>query len=110
MLLSLANIFAVSFTLTGLAIGIGALMPNFKAEHPSQIAVGPGGVLYMLISFIYLAIMLSLEIRPVWFHLIQRSDEINNYLYAGAAVVLSLVLALGPMEWGARRLARREHY
>lgn len=110
MVLSLANIFAVSFALTGLAIGIGALMPNFKAEHPSQIAVGPGGVLYMLISFIYLAIMLSLQIRPVWFHLIERSDEINNYLYAGAAVVLSLVMALAPMEWGARRLARREHY
>lgn len=109
MALSLLNILAVSFALTGLAIGIGALMPNFKADHPSKIAVGPGGVLYMLLSFIYLAVMLMLQIRPVWFYLIHRSDEINNYLYAGSAVALSLLIGLLPMEFGARRLATREH-
>lgn len=110
MVLSSLNILAVSFALTGLAIGIGALMPNFKAENPSQIAVGPGGVLYMLISFIYLALMLLLQIRPVWFYLIQRSDEINNVVYAVAAFCLTMLLALLPMELGARRLATREHF
>ncbi len=107
--LSMANIFAVAFALTGLAIGIGALMPNFRTDHPSKIAVGPGGVLYMLISFAYLAIMLMIQIRPVWYYVIERSDEIQNSLYVVAAVVLTLLVALVPMELGARQLAKREY-
>jgi ABC-2 type transport system permease protein len=107
--LSMINIFAVSFALTGLAIGIGALMPNFRTDHPSKIAVGPGGVLYMLISFAYLAIMLIIQIRPVWFWVIERSSELQNYLYVAAAIILTLIVALVPMELGARQLAKREY-
>jgi ABC-2 type transport system permease protein len=107
--LSMINIFAVAIALTGLAIGIGALMPNFRTDHPSKIAVGPGGVLYMLISFAYLAIMLIIQIRPVWFYVIERSDEVQNSLYAAAAIVLTLIVALVPMEIGARQLAKREY-
>jgi len=107
--LSMLNIFAVSFALTGLAIGVGALMPNFRTDHPSKIAVGPGGVLYMLISFAYLAIMLMIQIRPVWFWVIERSDELQNYLYVAAAIILTLIVALVPMELGARQLAKREY-
>ena len=107
--LSMANVFAIAFALTGLAIGIGSLMPNFKSDHASQIAVGPGGVLYMLLSFIYLALMFVLQIRPVWYYVIKHSDEIHSSVYAIAAIVLSLVVGLLPLEFGARRLAHREH-
>jgi ABC-2 type transport system permease protein len=109
LLLSMANVFAISFALTGLAIGIGALLPNFKSDNPSQIAVGPGGVLYMLLSFIYLTLMFGLQVRPVWYYVIRHSDEINNSLYALAAIVLTLAVGLIPLEWGARRLARSEY-
>jgi ABC-2 type transport system permease protein len=107
--LSMANILGVAIALTGLAIGIGALMPNFKTDHPSKIAVGPGGVLYMLLSFLYIGIMLMIQIRPVWYHVIHRSGEIFGIAYASAAVVLTLVVAILPMELGARRLAKREY-
>jgi ABC-2 type transport system permease protein len=107
--LSMANIFAVAIALTGLAIGIGALMPNFKTDHPSKIAVGPGGVLYMLLSFFYLGVMLMIQIRPVWYYVIHRSDEIWGVAYASAAVILTLIVAILPMELGARRLAHREY-
>jgi ABC-2 type transport system permease protein len=107
--LSILNICGVAFALTGLAIGIGALMPDFKADHPSKIAVGPGGVLYMLLSFIYLGLMLMIQIRPVWHHVIQRSQDVRTYVYFGAAILLTLVVALVPMELGARRLAKREY-
>jgi ABC-2 type transport system permease protein len=106
--MSAANIFAVSMALTGLAIGIGALMPNFKSDHPSKIAVGPGGVLYMLLSFVYLAIMLAIQIRPVWYFVLHRSAQLHNEYYAAAGIALTLIITLVPMEWGARRLARME--
>ncbi|HSE40527.1 MAG TPA: hypothetical protein VLH08_07140 [Acidobacteriota bacterium] len=107
--LSMANIFAVAIALTGLAIGIGALMPNFRTDHPSKIAVGPGGVLYMLLSFFYLGVMLMIQIRPVWYYVIHRSDEIWGTAYATAAIVLTIIVAILPMELGARRLAKREY-
>ena len=107
--LSMANIFAVSFALTGLAIGIGALIPNFKSDNPSQIAVGPGGVLYMLLSFIYLALMFGIQVRPVWYHIINHEDEINSKLYFLGAILLTLVVGLLPLEWGARKLGKREY-
>jgi ABC-2 type transport system permease protein len=107
--LSMANIFGVAIALTGLAIGIGALMPNFKTDHPSKIAVGPGGVLYMLLSFLYIGVMLMIQIRPVWYHVIQRSEQIFGIAYAAAAVLLTLIVAILPMELGARRLATREY-
>jgi hypothetical protein len=105
----MANIFGVAIALTGLAIGIGALMPNFKTDHPSKIAVGPGGVLYMLLSFLYIGVMLMIQIRPVWYHVIQRSEQIFGIAYAAAAVLLTLIVAILPMELGARRLATREY-
>jgi ABC-2 type transport system permease protein len=107
--LSLLNILAVSFALTGLAIGIGALMPSFKSDNPSRIAVGPGGVLYMLLSFLYLSLMLFIQIRPVWYHVTGSFDRLNNAFYFGSALLLTLFVALFPMEWGARRLATKEY-
>jgi ABC-2 type transport system permease protein len=107
--LSTLNILGVAFALTGLAIGIGALMPDFRTDHPSQIAVGPGGVLYMLLSFVYLGAMLMIQLRPVWFYVINSSDRIHGALYAVGAVVLTLSVGLIPMELGARRLAKQEH-
>jgi len=107
--LSMANIFAVSFALTGMGIGIGSLIPNFNSDNPSQIAVGPGGVLYMLLSFLYLALMLIIQIRPVWYHIVSSSNLIRNELYVGAAVLLTLFVGLVPMEWGARRLVKQEY-
>ena len=107
--LSMVNIFGVSFALTGLAIGIGALIPNFKSDNPSQIAVGPGGVLYMLLSFVYLGLMFGIQIRPVWYHIMNRTGEIRTGLYALAAILLTLLVGLLPLEWGARRLGKREY-
>jgi hypothetical protein len=107
--LSMANIFAISFALTGLAIGIGALIPNFKSDNPSQIAVGPGGVLYMLLSFIYLALMFGIQVRPVWYHIINHQDEIQSKLYFLGAILLTFVVGLLPLEWGARKLGKREY-
>jgi ABC-2 type transport system permease protein len=106
--LSLLNIFAVTFALTGMAIGIGALLPNFKSDNPAKIAVGPGGLLYMLLSFVYLALMLLLQLRPVWYWVIGAYDDISAWMYFSAALILTLGVGLIPMEWGARKLATRE--
>src|SRR5204863_9210692 len=44
----------MTFTLTGLAVGLGALYPNFKEENPSKIVSGFGGTFCLVLSFLYI--------------------------------------------------------
>ncbi|MGV3773842.1 MAG: putative ABC transporter permease subunit [Verrucomicrobiales bacterium] len=44
----------MTFTLNGLAIGLGVLYPNFKEENPSKIVSGFGGTFCLVLSFLYI--------------------------------------------------------
>lgn len=44
----------MTFTLTGLAVGLGVLYPNFKEENPSKIVSGFGGTFCLVLSFLYI--------------------------------------------------------
>ncbi len=44
----------MTFTLTGLAVGLGVLCPNFKEDNPSKIVSGFGGTLCLVLSFLYI--------------------------------------------------------
>ncbi|HUR46180.1 MAG TPA: hypothetical protein VMZ27_09925 [Candidatus Saccharimonadales bacterium] len=44
----------MTFTLNGLAVGLGVLYPNFKEENPSKIVSGFGGTFCLVLSFIYI--------------------------------------------------------
>src|SRR5205823_937515 len=44
----------MTFTLTGLAVGLGTLYPNFKEENPSKIVSGFGGTFCLVLSFLYI--------------------------------------------------------
>jgi ABC-2 type transport system permease protein len=43
----------MSLALNGLAIGLGALYPNFKEDNPSKIVSGFGGTFCLVLSFGY---------------------------------------------------------
>lgn len=44
----------MTFTLTGMAVGLGALCPNFKEDNPGKIVSGFGGTLCLVLSFVYI--------------------------------------------------------
>ena len=53
--LYLAAIIAVmTFTLAGLAMGLGAIFPNFREDNPTKIVSGFGGTLCLVLSFLYI--------------------------------------------------------
>ena len=43
-----------------LAVGLGAVYPNFREDNPSKIVSGFGGTLCLVLSFLYIIGMLSL--------------------------------------------------
>jgi ABC-2 type transport system permease protein len=54
------SIALMAAALSGLAVGIGALFPNFKEDNPSKIVSGFGGTLCLVMSFIYIGVFVAL--------------------------------------------------
>jgi ABC-2 type transport system permease protein len=97
--------FAISvmtFTLNGLAIGLGALYPNFKEENPSKIVSGFGGTFCLVLSFFYIVSAVSvLAVGSPWI----RDGAQPWPILAGAWVgfaLLSMLLGWLPLRLGLR--------
>ncbi len=50
--------------LSGLSVGIGACVPNFRETDPSKIAVGFGGTLNLIAGLMYLLVVIALVAGP----------------------------------------------
>lgn len=102
----------LSFSLAGLSVGIGAMYPNFKAENVAKVAAGPGGILFMIASQIFVAGVLLLEAIPVI--VIVRAEYQKRpmlgwewaVLALGVLAVLAVTVAgaILPLRRGARAL------
>jgi ABC-2 type transport system permease protein len=103
--------------LSGLSVGLGACMPNFRENDPSKIAVGFGGTLNLVAGLLFLMVTLALMAGP-W-HL--QAALAGTLLGGGSTVrwalmVLGLVagLAVGatavvaPLHAGVRALRQME--
>src|SRR5207247_1294244 len=99
----------MTFTMNGLAIGLGVLYPNFKEENPSKIVSGFGGTFCLVLSFLYiLASVLLLALSAPWS---AGSGAMPiAWLLAGWAGFAGLSLAVGwlPFQLGLRRAATFE--
>lgn len=102
--------------IAGLAVGMGAQMPDFKAENLAKVASGFGGVVYMACALVYLGAVVLLEAYPTWavydsfnfqYSLGARRIAICTACYAGA-IALSFGTAWIALERGAASLEARE--
>lgn len=113
MVLMTAGTFLMGATLTGLAIGMGSIFPDFKEESPMRIASTPGGVLTVVISLIYVGIMvavMSWPVRGYFLYLLGRTPfPTDRVLIALAAILLvngtALVL---PLYAGFKTMSARD--
>ena len=55
--------------LSGIAVGLGAMMPDLREESPSKIAAGFGGTLNLVVSTIYILAIVLLTAVPCHFYL-----------------------------------------
>jgi ABC-2 type transport system permease protein len=102
--------------LSGLSVGLGACMPNFRENDPSKIAVGFGGTLNLVAGLLFLVVTLALMAGP-W-HLqaalaggleggsLLRWGLMALGLFAGLAVGAAAVVA--PLHAGVRALRQME--
>jgi ABC-2 type transport system permease protein len=90
--LAAAAIFCMSFSLVGLAAGLGARYPRFQAENLVQVAGSYGGVTYMVIAVLFILVETALVAWPASMYLWHRFQ--NLPLPAGRLAVMALCLAL----------------
>jgi len=64
--LSCAAIFLMSFGITGLGVGLGAIYPRFRYENAVQISAGYGGIVYMLVAMTFIGAVVLLLSWPVY--------------------------------------------
>ena len=98
----------MTFTLTGLAVGLGTLYPNFKEENPSKIVSGFGGTFCLVLSFLYiLGSVVLLALASPW-SAINSPTHLQIALCLSGFVALSLLLGWLPLHLGVRGLRHFE--
>src|SRR5438270_1950139 len=103
-----AAITIMTLTLTGLAVGLGALYPNFKEGNPSKIVSGFGGTFCLVLSFLYIlgsVLMLgfgSAEMRN------QAPSQQLAFASICGFIGLSFLLGWFPLKLGLRQLRHFE--
>jgi ABC-2 type transport system permease protein len=113
MLLMTVAIFLMGATLTSLAIGMGAIFPEFKDESPMRIASTPGGVLTVVISMLYVGVMVAILAWPAksyFLYLLGRAPFPTDKALLALAGVLALnALVMGiPIRAGYRAIVGRD--
>ena len=98
----------MTLTLTGLAVGLGALFPNFKEDNPSKIVSGFGGTFCLVLSFIYIlgSVVLLAVASPLTSASNPSPIEIVGCL--GGFAALSVGLGWLPVRLGLRRVREFE--
>jgi ABC-2 type transport system permease protein len=100
----------MTFTLTGLAVGLGVLYPNLKEDNPGKIVSGFGGTLCLVLSFLYIlcsVFLLAVGSPWPWPRTRPMDPGVRWSCWAGFAL-LSVVLGWLPLRFGSRRVARIE--
>ncbi|MHB1422530.1 MAG: putative ABC transporter permease subunit [Gemmataceae bacterium] len=115
-LLHLLTVTVLSAGLSGLSVGLGACMPNFRESDPSKIAAGFGGTLNLVAGLLFLSVVLCLMAAP-WHAemMFVEVEEMPTPRAVGFVIVgLMLGLAVGaasvvlPLRAGIRALREME--
>ena len=103
-----AAITVMTFTLNGLATGLGVLYPNFKEENPSKIVSGFGGTFCLVLSFLY--ITGSVVLLALGFSWSRGRGPLLGSTYVSWTVFLLFSVVLGwlPLKLGLRRIKNFE--
>jgi ABC-2 type transport system permease protein len=102
------SIAVMAAALSGLAVGLGAIFPNFKEDNPSKIVSGFGGTLCLVASFIYIALFVALAALPDVRRVAAVALPLPDAAAYGLAIALSLFVLFLPLGIALRRVKNLE--
>jgi ABC-2 type transport system permease protein len=125
MLLHQLTCILLSSGLSGLAVGLGATMPNLTEQSPSKIAAGFGGTLNLVLSAVYIVLIVALTGVPYHFMMMMRpvrdglpahvQENFANLVWSvwiglALAIVLGILTTVIPLRRGLRAFRQLEFY
>jgi len=116
MMLSVITMLFLIPGIVALGVGLGARYPDFGFENIAKVATGFGGLLFMMISTLYVAAVIVLEAGPVY---LLFSAQVNGtavstpvwFFVAGSfasVLVISIFVIRKPMNMGLQSLEDNE--
>jgi len=114
MAVAVGTIILLTLAIGALALGFGAVYPQFETENAAQIPTSFGGLVFMMSTIVLLAAVIVIEAVPVYQYLqaVYRGQPVvlNWRMYAAfAAVVLICAAAtIVPLRVGLRRMEQFE--
>jgi ABC-2 type transport system permease protein len=116
MALSSGTMFLMVFGIVALGVGMGAMYPNFSHQNIAQVATGFGGLLFMILSAAFVALIVVLEAGPVYVLVMAdlRGAPVAGWQWVLIALSFSAVLLImasavyKPMRMGLKALGEYE--
>jgi ABC-2 type transport system permease protein len=114
MAVSLGAILALTLAIGAMALGFGALYPQFETENAAQIPTSFGGLVFMMATIALLAIVIVLLAGPVYAYLRAANAGETVQFGAGAigsfigAAVLCAVATIAPLKASLRKMEQFE--
>lgn len=106
----------LAFAFSGLSVGLGAMMPNFRETDPSKIAVGFGGTVNLVAGLLVMTLVVVMIAVPI--HYLHFGDTIVDVALTSVPWYCWLCMAVGvgvgvaatwlPMREGMRQLRAME--
>ncbi len=114
-----ATVGLMGIGLSGLAVGLGALYPNFKEDNPSKIVSGFGGTFCLVLSMTYVTGCVGIEVLGLRLYLRRIVEptitNIDPWVFVTSATpaflavaLLTVLVAWLPMELAERRIDHLE--
>jgi ABC-2 type transport system permease protein len=114
MVVSVGTILLLTLAIGALALGFGALYPQFETENAAQIPTSFGGLVFMMTTVALLAAVIVLEAAPVYAYLqaAQRGEGVDLspgliLPFLGVVALCALATAL-PLRIGLKRMEEFE--
>jgi len=106
----------LSFGIAGIAVGMGAMFPDFKVDNAARAAAGPAGVLFMVASLSLVFAVIGIEAYPVYLVLASEVKGVaitsSQWVSISALFVAAMALCVHALTWplrlGAKKLWHRE--
>jgi ABC-2 type transport system permease protein len=116
MVVHAATVFVVAVGLSGLNVGLGAYMPNFRETDPSKIVVGFSGTVNMVVGLLFVVVTVAVMVLPLYAAAVLRhfgrlgSQDLPPWVYAGLPVglLLGAIATWLPLRAGAKALRETE--
>jgi ABC-2 type transport system permease protein len=116
MALGIVTVFMMTFGITAMGIGLGAVFPRFKHENAAQIPTGFGGIVYMLVTMLFIGFVIIFEAWPVYkifmAKSLGKSISIQGWLLICISFCIVITVNISavflPLRSGYKRLFDRE--